>query len=143
MPQVVVLGRLRGTGEYVDIARHPEAEQFPGILMLRIDRIWFFANADGIREHAKQLFHQAPGPLKAIIINLAPVPLIDITAVDALAQLRDSSVRHGRRLVLAGVRDPVRDTLARASVLGVIGEENIFRNMQNAVEAVIASSSAV
>jgi SulP family sulfate permease len=143
MPQVVVLGRLRGTGEYVDIARHPEAEQFPGILMLRIDRIWFFANADGIREHAKQLFHQAPGPLKAIIINLAPVPLIDVTAVDALAQLRDSSVRHGRRLVLAGVRDPVRDTLARASVLGVIGEENIFRNMQNAVEAVTASSSAV
>ncbi|HEX8800942.1 MAG TPA: SulP family inorganic anion transporter, partial [Terriglobales bacterium] len=30
MPQVVVLGRLRDTGEYVDIARHPEAEQFPG-----------------------------------------------------------------------------------------------------------------
>jgi len=143
MPQVVVLGRLRGTGEYVDIARHPEAEQFPGILMLRIDRIWFFANADGIREHAKQLFHQAPGPLKAIIINLAPVPLIDVTAVDALAQLRESSVRHGRRLVLAGVRDPVRDTLARASVLGVIGEQNIFRNMQNAVEAVTASSGGV
>lgn len=141
MPQVVVLGRLRGTGEYVDVARHPDAVQLPGVLMLRIDRIWFFANAGGIREHAKQLIHQAPGPLKAIIVNLGAVPLVDVTAVDALAQLHDSSVRHGRRLVLAGVRDPVRDTLERASLLSVLGEENIFRNMQNAVDSVTAASS--
>jgi len=143
MPQVVVLGRLQGTGEFVDIARHPEAEQFPGILMLRVDRIWFFANADGIREHAKELIRQAPGPLKTIIVNLAPVPLIDVTAVEALAQLHASSVKHGRRLILAGVRDPVRDTLACASLLSVLGEENIFRNMQNAVEAVTAATPAV
>ena len=53
MPQVVVLGRLRDTGEYADIERHPDAEVFPGVLILRIDRIWFFANADGIRNHIK------------------------------------------------------------------------------------------
>src|SRR5208283_172580 len=51
MPQVVVLGRLRATGEFADIERHPDAEQFPGVLILRVDRIWFFANADGIRDH--------------------------------------------------------------------------------------------
>ncbi len=136
MPQVVVLGKLRETGEYVDVVRHPDAEQLPGVLILRVDRIWFFANAGGIREHAKQLIRQAPSPLKAIIVNLAPVALIDVTAVEALAELHDSSVRHGRRLVLAAVRDPVRDTLERASLLSVLGEENIFRNMQNAVESV-------
>ena len=141
MPQVVVLGRLRDTGEYVDITRHPEAEQSPGILMLRVDRIWFFANADGIREHAKQLIHQAPQPLKAIIVNLSPVPLVDVTAVDALSQLHASCVRHGGRLVLAAVRDPVRDTFARAGLLSVIGEENIFRNMQNAVESVTVTEA--
>ena len=143
MPQVVVLGRLRETGEYVDVARHPEAEQFPGVLMLRVDRIWFFANANGIREHAKQLIRDAPDPLKAIIVNLAPVPLVDVTAVDALTQLHESSVRHGRRLVLAAVRDPVRDTLERASLLSVIGENNVFRNMQNAVDSVNATTGAL
>jgi SulP family sulfate permease len=142
MPQVVVLGRL-ATGEFVDIVRHSDAEQFPGVLMLRVDRIWFFANADGIREHAKELIRQAPQPLKTIIVNLAPVPMIDVTAVDALAQLHASSVKHDRRLVLAAVRDPVRDTLARASLLTVIGEENIFRNMENAVESVTASNRAM
>ena len=106
MPQVVVLGRLRATGEFADIERHPDAEQFPGVLILRIDRIWFFANADGIRDHAKRLIRQAPAPLHTVIVNLAPVALIDVTAMDVLAQLHASSVKHGRRLVLAGVRDP-------------------------------------
>jgi len=141
MPQVVVLGRLRETGEYVDMARHPEAEQFPGVLMLRVDRIWFFANADGIREHAKELIRQAPQPLKAIIVNLAPVPLVDVTAIDSLSQLHASSLKHATRLVLAAVRDPVRDAFARAGLLGVLGEENIFRNMQNAVESVTAAQA--
>jgi SulP family sulfate permease len=141
MPQVVVLGRLRDTGEYVDIARHPEAEQFPGVLMLRVDRIWFFANANGIREHAKQLIRQAPQPLRAIIVNLAPVPLVDVTAVDALLQLHASSVKHDRRLVLASVRDPVRDTLLRAGLLSLLGDNNIFRNMQNAVDSVTATQA--
>ncbi len=143
MPQVVVLGRLPQTGEFVDVERHPEAEQFPGVLMLRVDRIWFFANADGIREHAKELIRQAPSPLKTIIVNLAPVPLVDVTAVGALSELHASSVKHGRRLVLAAVRDPVRDTLARASLLSVLGEENIFRNMENAVQAVTAKPPVV
>lgn len=133
-PQVVVLGRMQGTHEYVDVARHPEAEQFPGVLILRVDRIWFFANADGIREHIKELIRQVLGPLKAVILSLEPVPFLDITAGDVLAQLHASSVKHGRRMVLAGVRDPVRDTLARASLLTVLGEENIFRSVDHAVE---------
>ena len=143
MPQVVVLGRLRETGEYAEVARHPDAEQFPGILLLRIDRIWFFANANGIRDHAKQLIREAPGPLHCVIVNLAPVSLIDVTATEVLGQLHAGSVKHGRRLVLAGVRDPVRETLQRAGLIEVLGEENIYRSMAQAVEAVTASQPAV
>jgi len=143
MPQVVVLGRLPETGEYAEVARHPEAEQFPGILMIRVDRIWFFANANGIRDHAKQLIREAPGPLRCVIVNLAPVSLIDVTATEVLAQLHASSVKHGRRLVLAGVRDPVRETLQRAGLIEVLGEENIFRSMAHAVAATTVSNSAV
>lgn len=136
MPQVVVLGRLRDTGEFAEVERHPDAEQFSGILILRVDRIWFFANANGIRDHAKLLIRQAPAPLHCVIINLAPVALIDVTALDVLAQLHASSVKHGRRLVLAGVRDPVRDVLERAGLVDVLGEENIFRSTAQALEGV-------
>jgi len=143
MPQVVVLGRLPETGEFAEVARHADAEQFPGILMLRIDRIMFFANANGIRDHAKQLIREAPGPLHCVIVNLTPVSLIDVTATEVLAQLHASSAKHGRRLVLAGVRDPVRETLQRAGLIEVLGEENIYRSMTQAVEAITASQPTV
>ena len=143
MPQVTVIGRLPATGEFVDIGRHPEAEQFPGILILRVERIWFFANADGIREHIKALIREAPAPLKAVIVSLEQVPLLDVTGVDVVAQLHTSSVKHGRRFVLASVRDPVRDTLARASLLTVLGEENIYRSVDQALSAVNSAHAAV
>jgi len=143
MPQVVVLGRLPATGEYAEVARHPEAEQFSGVLMLRVDRIWFFANANGIRDHVKQLIRDAAGPLRCVIVNLAPVSMIDVTATEVLAQLHASSVKHERRLVLAGVRDPVRETLQRAGLIEALGEKNIFRSMAQAVEAVTAPQTAV
>ncbi|HZD31255.1 MAG TPA: SulP family inorganic anion transporter [Candidatus Angelobacter sp.] len=143
IPQVVVLGRLHETGEFADIARHPDAEQFPGLLILRVDRIWFFANANGIRDHAKKLIREAPAPLHTVILSLAPVTLIDVTAVDVLAQLHASSEKHGRRMVLAGVRDPVRDRLERAGLLSVFGEENIFRSVPNAVEVVTSTTHPV
>src|SRR5450755_59240 len=57
--QVALLGRLPGTNEYVDVARHPEAQQFPGILILRIERMLFFANADGIRQIIRDLVAKA------------------------------------------------------------------------------------
>jgi sulfate permease, SulP family len=143
MPQVVVLGRLRATGEFADIERHPDAEQFPGVLILRIDRIWFFANADGIRDHVKRLIGQAPAPLRDVIVNLAPVAMIDVTAMEVLGQLHASSVKHSRRLVLAGVRDPVRDALERSGLLHTLGEENVFRSVAQAVAAVTGTTYSV
>ncbi len=143
MPQVVVLGRLRDTGEYADIERHPDAEVFPGVLILRIDRIWFFANADGIRNHIKELINALPRTLHTVILNLAPVSMMDVTAVDVLSQLHASSVKHGRRLVLAGVRDPVRDTLERAGLVRILGEDNIFRSVAHAVAAVTSDAPGV
>jgi SulP family sulfate permease len=139
--QVAVLGRLPGTNEYVDISRHPEAQQFPGILILRIDRMLFFANADGIRQHIRGLLTQSNGPVRAMIISFELVPMLDVTAIDVLAQLHDRAVDRGIRLVLAGVRDPVRDRLAKASLLKAMGEENIFRSLDHAVEALTAASS--
>jgi SulP family sulfate permease len=140
--QVAVLGRLPGTNEYVDVARHPEAEQFSGILVLRIDRMLFFANADGIRQHIRGLLTQSNGPVRAMIISFELVPMLDVTAIDVLTQLHARAVDRGIRLVLAGVRDPVRDRLAKASLLKTIGEENIFRTVDHAVDALTATSSS-
>ena len=137
---VAVLGRLQGTREYVDVLRHPEAEQFPGILMLRIERMLFFANAAGIRQLIRGLIAQA-NP-KVLVLSFELIPVLDVTAIDVLQQMHASATRHGIRLVLAGVRDPVRDRLAKASLLETIGEENIFRGVDQAADALTGVASA-
>ena len=138
---VVVLGRLRGTHEYVDVSRHPEAEQFPGLLVLRIERMLFFANANGIRQHIRELISQSTPPPKILILSFELVPVLDVTAIDILQQLRASAARRHIRLVLAGVRDPVRDRLAKASLLNELGEENIFRSVDHAVDSFTSTNS--
>jgi high affinity sulfate transporter 1 len=139
---VAVLGRLQGTREYVDVARHPEAEQFPGILMLRIERMLFFANADGIRQIIRNLVAQATPPPKVLILNCELIPVLDVTAIDVLQQMLASATERHIRLVLAGVRDPVRDRLVKASLLSAIGEENIFRSVDHAVDALTDNANA-
>jgi sulfate permease, SulP family len=139
---VAVLGRLQGTNEYVDVSRHPEAGQFPGILILRIERMIFFANANGIRHHIRQLISQSTPPPKILVLSFELVPVLDVTAIDVLQQLRASAARRHIHLVLAGVRDPVRDRLAKASLLTELGEENIFRSVDHAVDALTGASSS-
>jgi high affinity sulfate transporter 1 len=139
---VAVLGRLQGTREYVDVLRHPEAEQFPGILMLRIERMLFFANADGVRQIIRDLVAKAAPPPQVLILNCELIPVLDVTAIDVLQQMLASASEKHIRMVLAGVRDPVRDRLAKASLLTAIGEDNIFRSVDHAVDALTSTSSA-
>jgi sulfate permease, SulP family len=139
---VVVLGRLQGTREYVDVSRHPEAERFSGILILRIERMLFFANAAGIRQLIRDLIDQTTPSPTVVILSFELVPVLDVTAIDVLQQMHASAVDRGIRLVLAGVRDPVRNRLAKASLLTAIGEENIFRSVDHAVEALTGVPSS-
>jgi len=132
---VAVLGRLQGTREYVDVARHPEAEQFPGILILRIERMLFFANADGVRQHIRKLLRKAVAPVNVLVVSFELVPVLDVTAIDVLEQVRATAAKRHMRLVLAGVRDPVRDRLAKAALIDKFGEDNIFRSVDHAVDA--------
>jgi len=132
---VAVLGRLQGTREYVDVARHPEAEQFPGVLILRIERMLFFANADGVRQHIRKLLRKAVEPVNVLVVSFELIPVLDVTAIDVLEQVRATAAKRHIRLVLAGVRDPVRDRLAKASLIDKLGEDNIFRSVDHAVDA--------
>ncbi len=50
-PYVARLGKLSGErATYVDLERHPEAEEIPGLLMLRIDAPLYFFNVNVARE---------------------------------------------------------------------------------------------
>ena len=108
-PNVAVLGRLP-SGNWVDVARTSEAEQQPGMVMLRVEAGLFFANAEHVRQ-AILAAARADG-VEAVVLDAATVPSIDVTAADMLAEVREDLAREGVRLEIAHDIGQVRDVLA-------------------------------
>jgi MFS superfamily sulfate permease-like transporter len=52
---VKVLGRVPGTGVFRDVARYPDAEQYPGIKVLRVDESITFASCMSFKEQVLRI----------------------------------------------------------------------------------------
>ena len=113
-PYVATLGRLGQGHDFVDIARHSDAETIPGISIWRPAQPLFFANADAIlTETAARIGRDQTA--RAIIVSLEESFDLDSTALDALLEF-DTLVRaQNKRVQYARVHDRVRDLIALAA----------------------------
>lgn len=134
-PHMAVLGRIRGTDYFMNVARFSEeAEEFGTILILRFDGQLFFGNKDYFSAQLrKQIAKKGPG-LKTIILNAEAINYIDSTAVFMLKALIQELRREGIRFMLAGVIGPTRDILFTSGLIAEIGEENLFVRTKEAFE---------
>ena len=141
-PQDSVLGRLAGSGNFVDVDRHPEAEQIPHLLIFRPNGMLFFANANRIRNRLRELTRQADGPLHAVLINLEASPEIDVTGLEMLEQLRGELQEWGIALYFARVADRVRDLFDRSAFTEHVGLNRIFPGVDSAVDAYLRDGAS-
>ncbi len=141
-PQDSVLGRLAGSGNFVDVDRHPEAVQIPHLLIFRPNGMLFFANANRIRNRLRELTKQADGPLHAVLINLEASPEIDVTGLEMLEQLRGELQEWGIALYFARVADRVRDLFDRSAFTEHVGLNRIFPGVDSAVDAYLRDGAS-
>lgn len=142
-PQDSVLGRLNDSGNFVDIARHAEAKQIPGLLIFRPNGLLFFANANRVRNRLRELVKQAEEPIKAVIISLEASPEIDVTSLEMLEQLRNELRESGIELCFARMADPVHDLFRRSNFLEHLGPGRIFLAVGAAVDACLHTERPV
>jgi sulfate permease, SulP family len=145
-PQDSVLGRLAGSGNFVDVDRHPEAEQIPHLLIFRPNGMLFFANANRIRSRLRELTKQTDGSLHAVLINLEASPEIDVTSLEMLEQLRNELQGRDIALYFARVADRGRDLFDRSAFTERVGLNRIFPGVDSAVDAFLregASSNGI
>jgi MFS superfamily sulfate permease-like transporter len=133
-----VLGRLPGSDNFVDIMRHPEAEQIPGVLIFRPNGVLFFANANRVYARLRGLVRSSGAALRAVIMNLEASPEIDITSLEMLSQFRNELRASGIDLYLARVNDPVRDLLDKSGFL-LDMERKVFQGVDSAVYAFLSA----
>lgn len=140
-PLVTELGRLPGTRDYLDRARHPEATALAATLIMRPEEPLFFANA----EQVFQLVHQRADAAhaKVVVLSLEVCDDLDSTAVEILAEFAASLRRQGMVLLLARVKDRPREALVRAGLTDAAsGGVALFWSVDDAARAAATSSAA-
>ncbi len=133
-PYQTTLGRVPGMPGHHDRAQHPEAEELPGMVILRFDAPLFFANARTFREQIRRLASAEPRP-EWIVIAAEPITDVDTTAADMLADLDEELNAAGISLVFAELKDPVRAKLERYELIGPLDPTHFFPTIDAAVEA--------
>jgi sulfate permease, SulP family len=140
-PHVGTLGHAPDEpGAYGEIGRHPHYERIPGMLVLRLESPLFYANATPVRDRIKALIGASNPPPKAVVIDAGANDQLDVTSLEMLTQLVQTVRSAGVDFALADVRQPVLKIARRAGLLDQIGENRIFHTVDEAVQALRATS---
>jgi MFS superfamily sulfate permease-like transporter len=120
-PHTFVLGRIPGSTQFADVARHPENEQIPGVLVARVDDDIFYANTEAVKDQLLADVEQAATPVRLVVLDLADTPFLDLAGIDMIEATSDELRDRGAALRVAGANGEVRDALRKAGVDAKIG----------------------
>ena len=113
-PHVAELGILAlpdGRKMYRNVKRFADAKALEGVVMLRVDAPWFFANDPILKE---KLLRAGTRPgVHTVLLDGSGVDQLDLAAMHSLAEVQSTLNKRGVRLVLAQFIGPVRDAIAQ------------------------------
>ncbi len=133
-PHSAVLGKPEGVSGYHDLKRYPDAKLTPGLLMIRWDAPLIFANANLFRNFVRQLVaHTEPKPFW-VLVAAEPITDVDTTAADMLVDLDEELNAAGIHLILAELKDPVRDKIERYGLYETIDRRHFYPTIEVAIE---------
>jgi high affinity sulfate transporter 1 len=132
-PYQTTLGRVPGMPGHHDRSMHPDAEELPGLVILRFDAPLFFANVRVFRDRVRSLaLSERP---EWIVVAAEPITDVDTTAADVLADLDEELNADGIALVFAELKDPVRAKLERYELIGPLDPAHFFPTLDAAIDA--------
>lgn len=132
-PHDGILGEVPGVAGMHDVDDYPGATRIPGLVVYRYDAPLCFANAENFRQRALAAVDESSTPAEWFLLNAEANVEVDVTAVDALEDLRRELTRRGIVFAMARVKQDLRDILDRAGFPQRVGEERIYPTLPTAV----------
>jgi anti-anti-sigma factor len=133
-PAMPVLARQAGTQVFRELGEHPDDEQFPGVVVLRLDGGLFFATSDALEDRVRGLVQGGDG-VRGIVLDCEGMNFVDSQGSAKLDEILVVTQEAGVALRLARVKPRVRATLDRDGVLDRIGRDHLHGNVFRAVQA--------
>ena len=118
-----------------DVDDYPSAEVVPGLMVYRYDSPLFFANAEDFRTRARAAVAGATVPVEWFVLNTEAIVEVDITAVDALEELRAELAGRGVVFAMARVKQDLLAELEPSGLLERIGREHLYPTLPTAIDA--------
>jgi sulfate permease, SulP family len=134
-PHDGILGFVPGLAGMHDIDDYATGRQMPGLLVYRYDAPLFFANAEDFKRRALESIDGADPPVEWFLLNAEANTEVDLTAVDALEEVRKTLAERGIVFALARVKMDLREDLAPTGLIDRIGEDRLFPTLPTAVTA--------
>jgi len=116
-PAVATLARDPESGAWGNLERHPDWRTPADDLVLRIGSPLFYASSLYVKEAIVGQVARASPPPRAVVLDLGQNAELDLQSMDTLVELADDLGERGIALVLAEVRQPVREVLRRGDAL--------------------------
>ena len=150
-PVVHALGQLGTSRNYVAIDGHEGAIAVRGVLILRPEEPLFFASAERVVRQVAQMAKPQAGEadthgvvhtmVHTVVLSLEESSDLDSTAVECLLELSASLKTKGQQLLLARVKDQVRQLLEQLDPQGLGNPQRLFWSVADAAESVRSTAS--
>jgi MFS superfamily sulfate permease-like transporter len=132
--RIARLGQIPGTHDFVDLTRNPNVATDPRILVVRPMEPLFFANAERVLAVVTNWVETDPS-ISVVILSIEESPDFDSTALDALLECQARLEKAGRSLLLARVKEDVRDLLRAAGAVQLANDKCCFWSVADAFAA--------
>ena len=138
-PPMPVLGRDPDSRAFRELDDNPGDEQFPGVVILRLDGGLFFATSDALEDRVREVALSTPD-IAGIVLDCVAVEFIDSQGTAKMHEILDLTEQSGVTLRLARVKPAVRVLLERDGVLVRLGDDRIHEGVAQAVEVQMATT---
>lgn len=133
-PHIAELGKVPGTRTYRNINRFENLEARDDLLLFRFDAQLYFANTNIFKHALERMMAQKGANLRAVILDAQSINHVDSSAMHVLEDLLEALAEQGISILLADVKGPVRDAMAKYGFTNQIGEDHFFMDVQSAVD---------
>lgn len=109
-----------------------EVKKLPDdVVVYSVNGPLFFAAIENFEKVLKAT-HNIPNVL---ILSLGWVPFIDTSGIEALEEIIGNMHKQKTRIIITGLNDVVFQKLLKADIINLLGTENIFTDLDSAIEA--------
>jgi len=133
-PAMPVLGRDPESRAFRQLDGNPGDEQFPGVVILRLDGGLFFATSDALEDRIREVALSTTD-IRAIVLDCVAIDFIDSQGTAKMREILELTEQAGVTLRLARVKPDVRHLLERDGFVERMGDDRIHDGIAQALGA--------